>query len=90
MSDDNRNDHEARVIAAISRAARRPVEEISRESTFEELGVESLEAIEIIFELEDEFDISIEDEGIREMKNIGQVVDAVGDYLDAGQAAAKS
>ena len=34
-------------------------EEITEETTFEDLGVDSLDAVEIMMEMEDEFDIEI-------------------------------
>ncbi len=51
------------------------VEEIKNDSNIaEELGADSLDLVEILMSLEDEFGISIPDEAIPEIKTINDVV----------------
>ena len=51
------------------------VEEMSMEtSLMKDLDADSLDAVEIIMELEDEFDIEIEDEDAEGFKTIGDIV----------------
>ncbi len=66
---------EDRVIHAIGVIVRDL--EVRIDSTFEELNVDSLAAIEILFEVEEEFDIVITTEVIREMKSVRDVVAGV-------------
>lgn len=40
----------------------------------EDLGADSLDAVELIMNIEDEFDISISDEAAQEIKTVGQLV----------------
>ncbi len=47
------------VIQIISRELKIPEERLSPDTALQDLGVESLDLIEIIFALEEEFDISI-------------------------------
>jgi acyl carrier protein len=47
-------------------------------SLIEDLEADSLDAVEIIMSLEDEFDISIPDEEAENFKNIGDIVN----YID--------
>lgn len=67
----------AKVIAVIARAQRIPVESISLNSTFEELKIDSLDGINIVFELEKEFDIEIPDEGVQNLRSVRETVEGV-------------
>lgn len=50
-------------------------EEITEDTSFEDMEIDSLDLVEIIMDLEEEFDISIEtDENI---KNVGELVDFI-------------
>ena len=52
------------------------VSEIKADSTFESLGLDSLDTVEIVMELEDEFGISIEvNEGISSVDKLVAVID---------------
>ena len=53
---------EQRVIDAIARSKRIDASEIRPETSFEELGMDSLDAIELLFEIEEEFDLEPLDE----------------------------
>ena len=70
-----------RIIAAIARGKNMPVEKISMDSTFEELEVDSLDALNIVFEVEEEFDIQIPDDKVREFRTVRQVVDALDEIV---------
>jgi acyl carrier protein len=50
-------DNEVRQI--ISKALKIPVEKLTPETKLEDIGAESLDVIEIMFEIEEKFDISI-------------------------------
>ena len=54
------------------------VEGIALDSKFEDLGVDSLDAMEILFELEDELDLDIPDHAARSMRTVADVVDGLG------------
>ena len=49
----------------------------TEETTFEELGIDSLETVEIMMELEDEFDIEIV------VADVGKTVGSLVEYIDA-------
>ena len=58
-------------------------EEILRGSTFlEDLGADSLDIVELLMALEEEFSLEIPDEDAEKMRAVGDVVD----YLDAKMA----
>lgn len=67
----------ARVIRVIAETQRIPMESIQPDSTFEELKIDSLDGINILFALENEFNINIPDEGVKELKSIRQVAEGV-------------
>lgn len=50
---------------------------VKLESTFAELGIDSLDGVNILFALEQEFDIDIPDSIAQSMRSITQVVDAL-------------
>lgn len=50
---------------------------ITMETKFEDLNADSLDVVEVIMALENEFDIEIPDEEAEKIKNIGSVVDYV-------------
>jgi len=50
---------------------------ITRETTFEDLGFDSLDGLNLIFEIEEEFDISVPDDKAQEMRSVGEVIDGV-------------
>ena len=66
-----------RVIEAIARTQGMKPAEISPDSTFEELGFDSLDGFEILFSLEEEFDLMISDEDAREIASIRQAVECL-------------
>lgn len=53
------------------------VEEITNETTFEDLDVDSLDTVEIMMEMEDEFGIEIKP------AEVGKSVKELADYIDA-------
>lgn len=63
-----------RVISVIAATQHIAAEKIAEESTFQELGIDSLDGINILFALENEFNINIPDD---EAQNIRTVHDAV-------------
>ena len=66
-----------RVIRVIAATQHMPVEKITPESTFQELGIDSMDGINILFALENEFNISIPDDAAREVRGIKDLVDGV-------------
>ena len=78
----------SKVIAVIAKAQRIPPETISIDSTFEELKIDSLDGINIVFALENEFGIDIPDEGVQNLHSVRQTVDGIAKLLE--QKAAKA
>ena len=68
---------ESKVLEIIAQQKRVPVEKVTIDSSFEELGLDSLDAVNILFELEGAFDINIPDDKAREIKSVREMVDGV-------------
>jgi len=76
-----------RVFNTIAQAQRVPAEKVSIDSTFEELGIDSMDGVNILFALENEFDITIPDEAAKQILNVRQMVDGVKRILEEKIAA---
>ena len=66
-----------RCIDIIAKSKGIPPESISLESTFDSLAIDSLDKINISFEVEEAFDIEIPDDALGTLKTVGDVVSGV-------------
>jgi acyl carrier protein len=66
-----------RVRKAIASSKRIPIETITIDSDFQQLGIDSMDAVEILFALENEFEINIPDDDVREVRNVRQMCEGV-------------
>lgn len=53
------------------------VAEISDETTFDDLDANSLERLQLVTAIEDEFDLEIDDETLLSLNSVADVVDAI-------------
>jgi len=63
---------------------------VTIDSDFVNLGIDSMDAVEILFALENEFDISIPDEDARQVRSIRQMCEGVERLLEAKSAGGKA
>ena len=78
-----------RVRKAIATSKRIPLETVTIDSDFPQLGIDSMDAVEILFALENEFDINIPDDEVRSVRNVRDMCAGV-EKLVAAKAAAKA
>ena len=71
------DDLEQRVIDLIARKKKLDPATVTLDSTFEQIGVDSLDAADLLFTFEDDFKIIVPDEVATSMKNVRQVVDGL-------------
>lgn len=58
-------------------------EELTRETSFrDDLNADSLDLVELIMALEDEFDLEVGDEEVEEIETIGDAVNYIDDILE--------
>ena len=73
-----------KVISVIAENQRISPEKITVDSTFEELGIDSMDGVNIVFALESEFNVSIPDEAMKELRSVRNAVEGVEKLLAAG------
>jgi acyl carrier protein len=79
-----------KVIASIAKVKKIHPAQVKLDSTFEELKMDSLDGLDVLFELEEAFDVTIPDDRARSIRTVGSVVDAIQKLLvkqktEAGQ-----
>lgn len=75
-----------RVVAVIAETQRIPVESIKPDSTFEELKIDSLDGINILFGLENEFNISIPDDAAKGLRSVRDMAEGVEKLVNGAAA----
>ena len=75
-----------RVRKIIASAQHLPQEKITPESTFAELGIDSLDGINILFAVESEFNINIPDDAAQNIRSVRDVIEGIAKLLEGGQA----
>lgn len=73
---------EARVIRVLSRAAMLPETDVTPDAGLTTLGIKSLEQIECVLALEDEFHVEIHQPDLRTLRTVQDIIDAVQRALD--------
>ncbi len=71
-----------KVIEIIAREQHLEPDKVTIDSTFAELGIDSLDGVNILFALEEEFKIDIPDAVAQNMKSVRQVVDSLTRVLE--------
>jgi len=79
------DDLEKRVIHVIASTQHIPADTITIDSTFEELKIDSLDGINILFAVENEFNINIPDDAAQTIKTVRQMVDGIRTLLEGGE-----
>ncbi len=71
-----------KVIDIIAREQHLDATKITPDSTFAELGIDSLDGVNILFALEEEFKLDIPDTVAQNMKSVRQVVDSLNRVIE--------
>jgi acyl carrier protein len=80
VTDDTIQDRVLKVIATTKRI---PLEDVRPDSTFESLEIDSLDRLNILFGLESEFDIEINDEDAKHIQNIHEMIEGITQLVQA-------
>jgi acyl carrier protein len=67
----------ARVIAVIAKTQHIPPESVTIDKTFEELKIDSLDGMNILFEVENEFDVSVPDDQVPTIRSVRDMVEGI-------------
>lgn len=52
--------------------------ELNEETNLKDLGADSFDLLELVTALEDEFELTMDDDDVEKIATVGQVVDAIG------------
>ncbi|MCL4676923.1 MAG: acyl carrier protein [Pararhodobacter sp.] len=80
------------VVAILAAQALRAPSDLSRDTTLDSLGIDSLGLAEILFAIEETFDVAVPfnanapDAGGLDLRNVGSVCDAVAALIDGRRA----
>jgi acyl carrier protein len=72
-----------RVLKVIAASKRVPLESLDPESSFESLGIDSLDRLNILFDLESEFNVEIKDEEAQHIENIHEMIEGISRLVHA-------
>ncbi|MGH7753896.1 MAG: acyl carrier protein [Gemmatimonadales bacterium] len=72
---------EHKVIEAVAKVAKRKAGEVRLESSFDDLGMDSLDRVCLLFELEQMFDISIPEAAVQGIRTVKDIVNRLGPHL---------
>jgi acyl carrier protein len=73
----------ARVTSVIAKTQKIPPETVTVDKTFEELKIDSLDGINILFALEGEFDLDIPDDAARGVRTVRELAEGIEKLLAA-------
>ena len=73
----DRNEITRRVIESLAKTQHLQTEQIRAESTFDELKIDSLDGINIVFGIESEFDVNVPDEDLKKLASVKDIIDGV-------------
>ena len=73
----NHDELTSKIFAAIADKGNQPVDAITLDSTFQELGIDSLNGFDLLCDLEEELGIVIPDDDAREITTVRDVVECV-------------
>jgi acyl carrier protein len=71
------DDVESRIKELVAKSKNLPVTDVRMDSTFDELQIDSLDKINLSFEVEEMFAIEIPDDSLNSLKTVGDVVRGV-------------
>lgn len=71
-----------RVLRVIAETQKVPLESVTADKSFADLKIDSLDGINIVFALENEFGISIPDDGVEHMRSVRDAIEGVRKLVD--------
>lgn len=73
----------SKVMTAIAAVSKKPIDDVKLDSTFGELGIDSLNGFHLLCELEEELGIVIPDDDARDLRSVGDVVEKIRPLVEA-------
>jgi acyl carrier protein len=82
------DDLTARVLRIIAETQRKDPSTVTIDSSFEELGIDSMDGVNIVFALENEFNINVPDEEVKNIRSVRDMVEGVRTLVAGSTASA--
>ena len=79
---------DAKVIEAVAKVAKRKTGDVQLDSRFEQLGMDSLDRVSLLFELEQAFDVSIPEESVQGIETVQDIISRLAETLEGSAAGA--
>jgi len=79
-----------RVLRIIAETQRKDLSQVTIDSSFEELGIDSMDGVNIVFALENEFNINVPDEEVKNIRSVRDMVEGVRRLVEQSGAPAAS
>jgi acyl carrier protein len=86
MPDEITPDLTQRVLRIIADTQRKDPSQVTIDSSFEELGIDSMDGVNIVFALENEFNINVPDEEVKNIRSVRDMVEGVRKLVEQGGA----
>src|SRR6516225_6073051 len=87
-SADSNRELTARVLRIIAETQRKDPARVTIDSSFEELGIDSMDGVNIVFALENEFDVNVPDDEVKNIHSIRDMVEGIRKLVAARAAGA--
>jgi len=75
----NRSEIQEKVFELISETLEIDASELSESTTFDDLGADSFDLLELVTTFEDEFGLTMDDEALADLATAGDVISAIED-----------
>jgi acyl carrier protein len=82
------DDLERTIIELIAKKKKIDPSQVTLDSTFQELGIDSLDGMDLLFTFEDTFNISVPDDAAQQMKTVRDVTEGLRKVLAGSPAGA--
>ncbi|MDE3199227.1 MAG: acyl carrier protein [Acidobacteriota bacterium] len=86
MPDETTPDLTQRVLRIIAETQRKDLAQVTIDSSFEELGIDSMDGVNIVFALENEFDINVPDDEVKNIRSVRDMVEGVRKLVEMREA----
>jgi acyl carrier protein len=77
------NEVTRRVLKIIADNQKKDLSLVTVESSFEELGIDSMDAVNIVFEIENTFNVNVPDEEMKNIRSVRDIVEGVHKLVSA-------
>src|SRR3979490_422763 len=72
-----------RRLRIIAETQRKEPSQVTINSSFEELGIDSMDGVNIVFALENEFNINVPDEEVKTIRSVREMVEGISRLVEA-------